>query len=130
MAGKKPILEWAMENLLASPGATVVMDGEIIKIPTLVPTRNAKGSCRFFCDDMSCSIHKNAPFGCAFFDAQMTTEDANDISVAGLMSILEAWKKNDIYAQVWTALHEAGKNSPSPEENRKLLQMFAIGEAP
>jgi hypothetical protein len=129
MSGKEneeEIIAWAQDNLLASPGATLLVDGEIVKVPTLVPARNEKGNCKFFTKDQHCCIHENAPFGCAFFSAQMTENDANDISMKGLMSVVEDWSYGRIYSKVWKALYDAGKVSPPPAESRKLLKLFAI----
>ncbi len=44
------IAQFAFDNLLASPGAIVIANGEYKTIPTLVPARKPDGSCRFLCD--------------------------------------------------------------------------------
>ncbi len=44
------LVQFAFENLLASPGAIICAQGELITIPTLVPARGADGACRFLCD--------------------------------------------------------------------------------
>jgi hypothetical protein len=41
------LLTFALEYLLASPGATVMANGEMFQIPTLVPARQANGACQF-----------------------------------------------------------------------------------
>jgi hypothetical protein len=60
-------LEWAREHLRASPGAVVAdrAGGRRWRIPTLVPARAASGACIFLDEHDCCSIHVDAPFGCA-----------------------------------------------------------------
>jgi hypothetical protein len=45
--GEDDIVRFALDNLLASPGALVVAHGEIFAIPTIVPARRPDGACRF-----------------------------------------------------------------------------------
>ncbi len=45
------IVRFAFDNLLASPGATIIANGEILQIPTIVPARRHDGACRFLKDD-------------------------------------------------------------------------------
>jgi hypothetical protein len=45
--GEDDIVRFALDNLLASPGALVVAHGEIFAIPTIVPARRLDGACRF-----------------------------------------------------------------------------------
>src|SRR6266446_1724770 len=61
-------LTWAEMNLLASPGALVMKNLQFFRIPTLVPSTKADGSCINLTPEGLCSIHETAPFGCAFFD--------------------------------------------------------------
>ena len=42
-----------------------------IKIPKIVPARDAKGRCVFLDASDRCGIHQVSPFGCAYFDAHM-----------------------------------------------------------
>jgi Fe-S-cluster containining protein len=49
---------------------------EIVTLPTITP-RVENGACVFLKDNR-CTIHAVAPFGCAFFDAHMPNDEAND----------------------------------------------------
>src|SRR5215467_1073893 len=46
--GSENLIEFALENLLASPGATVFERGQVQQIPTLVPARRSDGACKLF----------------------------------------------------------------------------------
>jgi Fe-S-cluster containining protein len=107
------IVRFALDNLLASPGAIVAVNGACFSIPTLVPARKPDGACRFLKNDR-CTIHAEAPFGCSFFSAEQSKEEADAISARGLMEIAKAWQRGDLYAQLWIMLHEAGRIAPSP----------------
>ena len=73
--GYDDLVQFAVENLLASPGA-IVSDGKnLIRIPTLVPQRGADGACKFL-RDSRCSIHAQAPYSCAFFEAGQDQHEA------------------------------------------------------
>ncbi len=82
--GEDDVVRFALDNLLASPGALVVAHGEIFAIPTIVPARRPDGACRFLKNDL-CSIHAVNPFGCAYFSAEQTKGQSDAISARGLM---------------------------------------------
>src|SRR5665213_2208655 len=84
--GADPFL-WAETNLLASPGATALKDGEIIQIPTLVPAIKEDRSCKFLSTLSQCTIHEIAPFGCAFFDCG---PEVPGLSAKGIMEVYKA----------------------------------------
>jgi Fe-S-cluster containining protein len=107
------LVQFAFENLLASPGAIICAQDELITIPTLVPARGADGACRFL-KEGRCSIHAVSPFNCAFFGHEQTREEADALSMRGLVEIAKAWQRGDLYAQLWIMLHEAGRIAPSP----------------
>lgn len=107
------IVKFAFNNLLASPGAIICARGELITIPTLVPARGADGACRFL-KEGRCSIHAVSPFNCAFFGHEQSREEADALSMRGLVEIAKAWQRGDLYAQLWIMLHEAGRIAPSP----------------
>jgi hypothetical protein len=112
---------WATQHLLASPGALVIRKGALGRIPTLVPARRADRACVFLSADNSCSIHKIAPFGCAFFDSHQENDEADRRSSRGLRAILEDWQSAGPYSALWLALHAAGRDSPAPETARAGL---------
>jgi hypothetical protein len=109
---------WALQHVLASPGAVVMQRGKLFRIPTLVPARQPDGACVFLTPDSRCAIHALAPFGCAFFDAHQAADEADRRSGRGLRAILEDWIANGPYAQLWTSLHAAGRVAPAPEKLR------------
>jgi hypothetical protein len=119
--GEDDIVRFALDNLLASPGALVVAHGEIFAIPTIVPARRPDGACRFLKNDL-CSIHAVNPFGCAYFSAEQTKEQSDAISARGLMEIRKSWRQGDLYARLWARLYEAGRIAPSPLEARARMR--------
>jgi Fe-S-cluster containining protein len=98
---------WAMTALFASPGATVMMAGKIIQIPTLVPARRKNGHCVFLYNER-CAIHAIAPFGCSFFDSHMSDAEADKRMRVGLMSIVDSFAQATDYARLWALLHKKG----------------------
>ena len=109
---------WAIQHLLASPGALVMRKGALFRIPTLVPARRDNGACIFLSADSSCSIHPIAPFGCAFFDSHQEGDEADRRSSRGLRAILEDWQSAGAYSALWLALHASGRHAPAPETAR------------
>lgn len=122
LAPEDSLLTWAVRHLLASPGAKVMRRGRIFRIPTLVPARQDNGACHFLTSEKHCAIHAIAPFGCAFFDAHMTREQADERSCHGLQAILSAWLTGDLYAQVWQALAAVGQRASPPELCRQRIK--------
>jgi len=103
---------------LASPGAIVMKNENIFRIPTIVPTRNKKTNhCIFFTSDEKCSIHHISPFGCRYFNCKQTEEEADNISKLGLNNII-----NDLeYKKIWITLNENDLIAESPEKLREKL---------
>jgi hypothetical protein len=130
LGSEKEGFAWAKKYLLASPGAVVLRAGRLFRIPTLVPARSSQGACTFLTADDRCAIHAMAPFGCAFFDEHMDAKEANRRSACGLQAILAAWKSEDLYAQVWRALDQAGLQAPAPEMCRRRLHAGGEGTEP
>jgi len=120
--GYADLVNFAMENLLASPGATVLVDGQVLQIPTLVPNRRLDGACRFLDPDNRCSIHAVSPYGCAFFDCHQSQREADIRSCRGLQAIAREWSVGGLYARIWMALHAAGFHAPSPTTARARLK--------
>jgi hypothetical protein len=119
MAPDQDLLTWARQYLLASPGALVMRDREVFRIPTLVPSRRPDGACIFLTPDDRCAIHSVSPFGCGFFDSHMTHTECDRRSKLGLYAIIRAWNAGDDYAHVWLALAEDSLVAPPPEVARK-----------
>lgn len=110
--GYSNVVTFALENLAASPGATVMnTEGRVFQIPTLVPQRKPDGSCKFLDGQNRCSIHSVSPFGCAFFDAHQPDEEANRRSGRGLQEIARNWSSGAVssaYVRLWRLLYIAG----------------------
>lgn len=120
--GQEDLVDFALENLLASPGATVVDRGAVRRIRTLVQARRDDGACKFLDANNRCAIHKVSTFGCAFFDAHQSKEVADYRSGTGLVQIDAAWREDHPYARLWMLLETLGKVGPSPVAARARLE--------
>lgn len=113
-------LKWAEENLLASPGAMVMRGSSIFRIPTLVPAVKENGHCKFLTADDKCSIHENAPFGCAFFDCG---PERDQLSHKGLTTILKEWLAPESrYCEIWRYLFMTGHVQERAEVLREKMR--------
>lgn len=114
--GYRNPLTCAAENLLASPGATVVQQGRVRQLPTLVPRRQANGACIFLDAQQRCRIHAVAPYGCAFFDAHQPEAEADARSQRGLQEIARHWAnpKAHLYTLIWRILNATGRCAVPP----------------
>jgi Fe-S-cluster containining protein len=120
---------FALDNLLASPGAMIFTRGGLIRVRTLVPARRADGACHFLTAEDRCSIHAVSPYSCAMFDCTQSREEADALSLRGLMEVAKAWQRGDMYAQLWLLLYHAGRIAPSPIEARaRMRAALAAGE--
>lgn len=124
--GYENLLTCALENLLASPGATVMAEGQVFQIPTLVPQRQLNGACTFLTAENRCAIHAVSPYGCSHFDVHQSHTEADTHSLAGLQAIAREWKTGGLYARIWTILHEMKRDAPSPIEARSQLEQFVF----
>ena len=100
--------EWAETNLLASPGALVMKDGQTYRIPTLVPKTKPDGTCINLTDTGKCAIHEVSPFGCAFFDHTMSKAEGDRLLHPALREIALAWSHTSLYSVTWTYLNSKG----------------------
>jgi Fe-S-cluster containining protein len=116
------LTRFAFDNLLASPGAIIYTRGGLIRIRTLVPARSADGACRFLTAEDRCSVHAVSPYSCAMFDHTQSREEADALSLRGLMEIARAWQRGDLYARLWLMLHHVGRIAPSPIEARARMR--------
>lgn len=119
--GYEDLIEFAVNNLLASPGATVLDGGQVRQIPTLVPARRKDGACVFLDGQNRCSIHDGSPFGCAFFDVHQSREESDRRSCYGLAQIDRAWREGHLYAQLWLLLRTLRLTAPSPVAARARM---------
>jgi Fe-S-cluster containining protein len=127
--GESDLTRFALDNLLASPGAIICTRSGLVRIRTLVPARRADGACRFLTAGNRCSIHSVSPYSCALFDCKQSREEADALSLRGLMEVAKAWQRGDLYAQLWLMLYHAGRIAPSPIEARaRMLTALAAGK--
>src|SRR5215471_17766846 len=123
------LTRFALDNLLASPGAIIYTRDGLIRIRTLVPARRADGACRFLTAEDRCSIHAVSPYSCAMFDCKQSREEADALSLLGLAEVAKAWQRGDLYAQLWLMLYHSGRTAPSPIEARvRMRTALASGE--
>ena len=124
--------EFAFDNLLASPGATVMnAEGRVFQIPTLVPQRKADGSCKFLSAEGRCSIHAVSPYGCAMFDAHQSSEEADRRSNRGLHEIARHWSARagtSAYAVLWKLLYTVGLRT-TPAHIARMEMEAAVSRA-
>ena len=116
-------VEFALDNLLASPGAIVVDRGQIRRIRTLTPARRQDGACLFLDEEHRCRIHSVSPYGCSHFDAHQTDEEADLRSSAGHYQVDLAWKNDHLYARLWLLLNALGRVAPSPVAARDSMRI-------
>lgn len=119
--GYENLITFALENLLASPGATVMANGELFQIPTLVPARQANGACKFLTADNRCAIHAVSPYGCSHFDVHQSNGEADERSLMGLSAIAREWNAGRLYAQLWAILHAIKRVTLTPQQARAFL---------
>jgi Fe-S-cluster containining protein len=128
--GYDNLLSFALKNLLASPGATVMANGELFQLLTLVPARQANGACQFLTTESRCAIHSVSPYGCSHFDVHQSQAEADERSLTGLSAIAQEWKRGGLYAHIWTILHAMNRRAPSPLENKAHLKKALVNRGP
>lgn len=120
LAGDRDFYEWAEEHLLASPGAIALKDGKQFRVPTIVPARKpGTMTCHWF-EDGRCTIHKEAPFGCAFFKVCTLVKGDAALSHKGVESVLIDHINEGPYSKLWHHLNDKGLTAPPPEKLREL----------
>jgi Fe-S-cluster containining protein len=122
--GYDDVIRFAVENLMASPGALVCADGTLKQIRTLVPNRTRDGACKFLRDNR-CAIHAQAPFACAFFHDGQDRHEADFRSFCGLRAIAHEWATGGLYARLWVHLYSLGLIAPSPIKARERMRWIA-----
>ena len=113
---------WMLSMFAASPGAKVVYQGDVLRIPTIVPARLLMdGQCVFLTAEHQCRIHTTAPYGCAYFDHSQSREEGNQRSQIALAAILYDWHTQGPYSTWWLQLEQAGKIVEAPETVRRHM---------
>lgn len=104
-------LEAAKRFFWASPGALVgkLVNGQVhtFRIGTITP-RLVDGRCVFLDAQDRCQIHTVAPFGCAYFDTHMGTEEGQRRG----MWHLRAVATDDEYQRLRDSLPKATSHTP------------------
>jgi hypothetical protein len=118
--GYADVMEFARDNLLASPGALVIKDDQQIRIRTLVPQRSEDGACKFLKNNL-CLIHEMAPYGCAFFSEHESRIVGNQKSTHALVNIIRDAESKGRYARVWRTLDAEGLKARAPEDIRASM---------
>lgn len=116
---------WALDSLAASPGALALRQGARIRIPTIVPRRDASGRCHWLDPHDQCMIHAQAPFGCAYFDCTQSWEEGNRRSIPVHLAIMRDWESDGPYSRLWRMLHDAGKTVEGPTASRARMRQEA-----
>jgi len=124
--GYENLLPFALENLLASPGATVMANGVMFQIPTLVPARQTNGACQFLTLENRCAIHAVSPYACRAFDVHQSNTEADRRSLAGLKAIAREWAIHGLYANLWRTLFSVGLIAPPPAEGKRQIKMALL----
>jgi Fe-S-cluster containining protein len=121
--------EFALDNLLASPGAIVMDHGQIRRIRTLTPARRQDGACLFLDEVERCRIHSVSPYDCSHFDAHQTKEESDLRSSAGHYQVDLEWKNDHLYARLWLLLKTLGRVALTPIVSRaRMRAALAAGE--
>ena len=111
---------WFFSHFVASNGTTVMSQGKVLSIPTIVPAQKEDGSCVFLTDDVQCGIHSVAPFGCRNFnvcDPPETQPEATNKS-AHMLSVIMGHAG---YKSLHESLESLGQIAPPLEERRENL---------
>lgn len=72
-------------------------------VSRLVPVRQENGHCHWFLNG-HCSVHEKAPYGCAFFDAHMASEQVKLRSAAANLASARDDTVDGLYSRVWRHL--------------------------
>ena len=110
-------IDFCKTYFLASPGALVMKENKIFRIPTIVPTRRKNSYCLFFDNNEKCLIHEVSPFGCRYFDHSQSKQEGDKISIIGLNKIIQS----QFYREIWFELKKCGLIGKNPENLRKEI---------
>jgi hypothetical protein len=65
---------------------------------------------------------------CAMLDCKQSREEADALSLRGLMEVAKAWQRGDLYAQFWLMVYHVGRIAPSPIEARARMRAALAAE--
>jgi hypothetical protein len=127
--GERNLLRFAKHFLSASPGATVLQKGKLIRIPTLVPRKKMMNGACIFYEHGQCTVHEVSPFGCAFFDDHQDPSVSDYLSRMGLIDLMKVWAKrvgDNGYIPIWIMLDHYNLRAPSPEFLREQMEVPSL----
>lgn len=122
--------DFVLNHFSASEGPLVIqraMNGEQtpLRVPTLVPAQREDGRCVFLTDDDKCSIHKVAPFGCAYHDTHASEAESYPRSYHAVREQWQAHREGAPYAAWIFLLNQVGLTA-RPFAERKQAMSDAI----
>jgi len=127
--GYDDLIQFAMENLLASSGAIVRLWQKLARIPTLVPQRKPDHTCKFLDTDKRCAIHAVSPFGFQYFDCRMSQREDDLRSSRGLQAIAREWMTGGLYVCLReTSVKKAKKVRPLSPPGGALRRIAAVAD--
>lgn len=118
--------ELSRQFFVASEGAQVILQGQALRIPTIVPAQQLDGRCVFLDATDRCTIHAFAPYGCAHFDTHQSQQEGDARAAAGLRAILN--DRGGAYYAMWHFLLREGCTASPLRLRRSNLQ--AMLDAP
>jgi hypothetical protein len=80
--------------------------------PRLVPVKQVNGHCHWYIDG-KCAVHEKAPYGCAFFDAHMSSSEVDRRSLAANQASLADAAADGLYYRIWRHLRDRGLTRPA-----------------
>lgn len=113
--------KWALQHLLASQGSLALWMGKQFRVPTIVPARQENGCVCHWLADGRCSVHADAPFGCAFFDTHQEYDEGmirSQRSTLLLMSEVVKPQGASLYYRVWEHLVRHDRIAPDRATSR------------
>jgi len=110
-AGADPY-QWAEEHLTASYSGRLV-------------TRMTERGCHWLTADGLCSVHEQAPFGCAFFSCPKVqrSEDAQDLTVHSYLAAKEAHETDSLYGRLWRHLWDKGHRRTQADADEAIRKV-------
>jgi len=128
--------DWAEKNLVASEGTLIEVEGERMRVPTLVPSSKEDGSCIHYVDGR-CKVHANSPAGCAYFNACALGKKAKKqeelaLTLAWCLAYMWAEQANDpdgdLYRNLWGYLWDKGIQRTKEEVNKRREKYYGRKE--
>ena len=107
-------------NLRGSNGAVVMVEGNVMQLPTVVPAQQENGECVFYSNGR-CDIHDKAPFGCRMFST-CDPDPGSELALDGVKSLLNSHLTGDKYAHLTSLLLPAVPRDRRVQAYRYLIE--------